>query len=684
MKPGVLAIAGVFLATLLVHAAAKDGKFVFFDDDRFVTRNPNIDRVDVGRFFGDPSSTAAPDNPTRDIYRPIRTLSFALINSVSGKEDAEPFHALAVFVHALTAAVLFAVVRAAGFDPWPAAAGALFWALHPASVEVTAWVCSLGDAWCGLFSALSVLFWAKDRRVAAMAMLVLAMFSKEHAVVVPGIWVAWDFFYRRERIRQTLLRGALPGALLIAAFLVYRGSLGLSMAQVEQRPGPDLLLSSLGWYAVTILWPFGPTFQATVVPSTEGIAAGLAVIAALVYGFVRGSRTTRLALAWFLLALIPVSHLIAPLKIPTADRFLYLPLMGLALLPAQLCMRLRPQATWASAFVLLGLALLTRVRIDDWKDSESLIAAGLRVEPKSHMLLWAEASHLAQAAVIAMDQRKFAEAEPLVNQAVAQYQLYIRNARDRELVRPYYEMGVLLQEWGTWMQRRDKRQPYVNAFSRALEAYATAHKLVLAGNPTSPVHDEAIADRGSQVAAALSEQSNPELSRTVQVGLDMCRYLQDKFHRDMDMRRAQFILAHAITLRVRDAGKATEAYNAILEVMEQQEQRGLYVKWMRAQAYYWRGSTRPFDRPDLERAHKLFMAVIRERPRDLSVNATFWAARSCCTIAKIFNDPAMVERGKLILKSIPKVAKDNRLKIPEMLRRQMLGEARTCIAGEKR
>ena len=230
-----------------------------------------------------------------------------------------------------------------------------------------------------------------------------ALFSaKNTRSSYPRLWLAWDFFLRRERVaRQTLLQGALPGLVLVIGFLVFRSTLGSRMSQVDEPLGGShvsavlTMLSGLGWYASTILFPFGSTFDARVAVEESlslPVLAGVAVLAALVYGLFRGPARSRLACAWFLMALVPVSNVIIPLKIPTADRFLYIPLMGLAFLAADLARRTMPHSARLAPIALLLLGVLTMSRIGDWRDDASLIAAGKRVNPKSKMLLWAEAS----------------------------------------------------------------------------------------------------------------------------------------------------------------------------------------------------------------------------------------------------------------------------------------------------
>jgi hypothetical protein len=671
-------LAGVLLATLLVHAAAREGDFVFFDDGRFVTRNPSIDTVgNPLRFFTDLETTAEPDSPSRDIYRPVRTLSFALITGKWGKRDAGAFHAFAIVLHALSAVVLALVLRAAGIAAGPAAIGALFWALHPMTVEVTAWVCSLGDAWCGLFSLLAVLAWAKKRPVPAYAAFVLALFSKEHAVVIPGLWLAWDFFLRRDELKAGALKGAAPGLLVAIVFLVYRGSLGVETSQLDAPVGLGTVLSGLGWYAATVLFPFTPTFQARVEPSGVGVLFGLLTLAALGLGIWKGDRRTRLACAWFLIALVPVSNVFVPLRIPTADRFLYLPLMGLAFLPARACVRWPREATVGAVIVLLLGASLTLVRIGDWRDSDALVKAGLRVEPKSHMLVWQLAASTAQAAQRSMDARDFATAERLVNAAVQEYRRYFVNAGTRETARVWMEFGTLLYNWGTWMQRVDKRAEYVRSWSAALTAFLTAHELHKAGEPASERDKREAARRAAELAARLAEPENPELTRTIKKGLDSLTYLEGQFGEDVKWRRAGLIFVHARSLRAKEPQKSRAGLDFVLEVCDDQEPKGVYVKYLRAQALLTRGVIKPYAREDVIKAYDLFVEVAGER-RELALEATFRAAQACCTRAKLFGEEDQREKGLVILRSIQPLSEKIRVRVALQLKKHATSLAQTC------
>jgi hypothetical protein len=686
-------IAALFLLTLLVHSRAGKGEFLFFDDARFVVRNPSIEEVgNPLRFFTDLETPASPDAPTRDIYRPIRTLSYAVISEGWGRESAGPFHALAILLHAATTALLALLLLSAGLHLWPALAGACFWGVHPVSVEVTAWVCSLGDAWCGLFSLLSVFWYAKDRPILASLAFVLALFSKEHALVLPGIWVAWDFFLRPERLRGSVVRAILPGLAIIVAFLLFRHSLDAKMSQLDEPLGGSHLkaaltmLKGLGLYAWTILIPVQSTFQRRIeVPASPldvSVLAGLAILAALLFGLFRGPRRTRLASAWFLLALIPASNLIVTLKIPTADRFLYLPLMGASFAVGEICQRLKRPVAYAVPALLVLLGVLTSIRIGDFRNDEALLKTWERVNPKDPKLIWAQAAGKARRAVLTMDRAGLAQSRALVAEALHHYELFVRNAAPEETTQIWMEMGELQLKWGTTLQRLGLEEESLDALRASRNSFRAAHALQVQG--LGRVIPEEV-ERAAAMAASLSLRlALPEKSKTfgddVKTGLAMLEFLEAEFGHDVEMQRAQLWFLTARQRRYEPA-RVRPILRSVLETLDKLAREGRPNPYLRAQALLVLSilKDRPIDRPGLDEAYALFLEASRQS-RQVRLQALFHAAQTRRIVGKTFDEPREVDRARVILDRIPKVAAEERLRITLRLQRLIEVEKSQCAS----
>jgi hypothetical protein len=670
----------VGLAAFLVHLPAKGGGFLFYDDERFVVLNREIEHIgNPLRFFVDLETTATKEKPTKDIYRPVRTLTFAVLHQLYGKQRPAWWHGFAVLLHAGCAMLLAWLLLVAGCARWPAAAGALLFAVHPVTVETTAWICSLGDLWCGLFVLLSMLFWARDRRVLACVALVLALFSKEHAVVVPGLWLAWDYFLRPERRRaRTALLGVAAGLALVIGFLFFRASLGGTMAQIEGPFGGSHLtavftmLAGLGWYGATLLFPSGPTFDARVVIQESLFAfpvlLGLALLAVLLYGAVRGTPRTRLACVWFLMALVPVSNVIVPLKIPTADRFLYIPLMGLAFLGAELARRFHPAVARALPVVLLLLGLLTAVaRIADWHDDASLIEAGLRVHPKSKMLLWAEAAQNAKRAVESLLAGDVRAGRFHADEAGRLYATYMENSHPAEQTQAWVEVGDLQYAIGTWQARNDPTGNHRESFQHSMAAYVHARTRQTRGIGRV-IEEEKVHTAGRLVdlSVKLAETRNRNLGVTIAIGLEAMDFLKREHGFDDRLPRAQLRFVDSVASRGKFPTEARAGFDFVLATLDELEREGgRGLRYLRAQALFYRAILKDREtpnRPDLELAFETYRAASRENP-GIRVQALIYAGRAAGTIGQLFRDEEWLRTGIAVLQRVPEIAQRDRLQV---------------------
>jgi tetratricopeptide (TPR) repeat protein len=602
------------------------------------------------RFFVDLETTATKEKPTTNIYRPVRTLSYAVLHQLFGKRQPAWWHGLAILLHAGCAMLLLWLLLAAGFDRWPASAGALLFALHPVTVETT-------------------------------------LFSKEHAVVVPGLWLAWDYFLRPERRRaRVALVGVAAGVAVVIGFLVFRASLGGTMRQIEGPLGGSHLtavytmLAGLGWYGATLLFPYGPTFDARVTFHESlfefPVLIGLLFLAALVYGAVRGTPRTRLACTWFLMALVPVSNVIVPLKIPTADRFLYLPLMGLAFLGAELVRRLRPvSARVMPILILLGLGVLTLKRIPDWHDDTSLINAGLRVHPKSRMLLWAEAAQSGKRALESLVAGDARAGLQWAEQAAQLYESYIENSHPAEQTQAWIEKGDLLYGVGDWLRSRGLWEKRRELFQGAMYAYVQA-RTRQKGGIGRVIEEEVVhtALRLVDLSVELADAGDRNVGVTIAIGLEAMGFLKQEHGFDDRRPRAQLRFIDSVVSRSKQPEQARAGFDWVLATLDElNREGGKGLRYLRAEALFYRAILKDrefFNRPDMELAYKTYVAAARENP-GIRVQALVHAGRAAGKIGQLFRDREWLTRGVAILQSIRDIADRDRLQVTDRQQREI-------------
>ena len=339
-------------------------------------------------------------------YRPFQVVSASALDAAFGRTP-RTFRALSLTLGALTASLfawlaltLLGDARAALF------AGAVF-AVHPALLEIYVWIAGLSAAWMGLWVLVSLLAGLRAERPACFALslaaLALGLLSKENAAVVPALQAALLLGMRRRipALRAPALLVAAQAVLVALHLLVLRPAV-LGTAGTGAPPiGGSLVTqwqTSLAQWPSQLFWLFAPLHSSTsdalrVVarwsdPATLlGIALALGSAALCIAGWLRGHALAAASLAWLWLAFLPTSGL-APLLHARAERNLFLPLFGAALLLAcglRALLRTRaPHAAVGAAALLLVLALAQRSfeRAPDWRSTQALFARDVAADPR--------------------------------------------------------------------------------------------------------------------------------------------------------------------------------------------------------------------------------------------------------------------------------------------------------------
>jgi tetratricopeptide (TPR) repeat protein len=365
------------------YLPALGGDFVY-DDERFIEKNPAVTQLsaaNVARYFTDPTSHSIVGH---DIYRPLRTLEFAVDWAISGGRPWF-FHLRSVLWHALACVLLYAVLRRLLAADGPALVGTLAFALHPVNTESVAWITSRGDVLLLFWFLLALLLYLRDRPLPAAFAFLGALLSKETAVFFPAAVLMVDLFRRADRRWAWYgVYGAMAVAFVALWIYLVAGARLQDVGHLETLWGGSyamtLLTMAKGFlhYARVIVFPVHFTVDYHV-PTSTGLGLGevvaLITIAAIAAAAIAAGPRSRLALAWFFLALLPVSNLIRPIGIPTAERFLYLPLVGMALWAGPVLGRYRGVAV----ALLACLFLLTFQRSRIWRGEDALWSAAAEV-----------------------------------------------------------------------------------------------------------------------------------------------------------------------------------------------------------------------------------------------------------------------------------------------------------------
>ena len=405
------------------------------DNQLLITGDPRIQEAsahNVSQIF---QHTFWWPNGEAGIYRPLTTLSYLFNYAVLGNGTAPAgYHWINFLLHAANVLLVFALsLRLFGRMPdraFPLALStAALWAVHPVLTESVTNIVGRAD----LLAGMSVLggFWtylkstdsAGFRRIAWLAGLAAAttagVFSKESAVVLPGVIVlyelAFHFSETRARLRSVLL-GCAATILPIAAMLLQR-ALVLSAAPPAEFPFVDnpivgasfwvgrlTAIKVLARYLWLAIWPvkLSADYSYSEIPLARGSLAdwaawiAIAVALCLVALLWKRSRPAFFLACFGFLNLLPASNLLFPIGTIMAERLLYLPLAGwLACLALAIDAAARRSRHAHLAPVIIGLiaiafAARTWVRNIDWKDDLTMATASVQTSPASfkvHRLL---------------------------------------------------------------------------------------------------------------------------------------------------------------------------------------------------------------------------------------------------------------------------------------------------------
>ena len=395
----------VAAATLLSFLSSLDNDFVNWDDTVFVTQNSLIRDLswnNVKEIFSAPVIKS---------YDPLVPLSFSLDYALWG---LNPFgyHATNVLLHLGNTLLVFLLVLRLTGHLLPALVASLLFGVHPLHVESVTWVSGRRDVLSILFflgSLLCYLRYQENRRsrfyILSFVAFVLALLAKPMTVTLPFIMFLCDYLSERAWTTRTMLEKV--------PFLIMSAVISVVTILTHQSPrGPyALYISALGDNLLIACWglvfylgkTLAPVQLSAFYPYPAEINLHLPtffsppiLLIALTGGVWVSRRYTRKVIfgsLFFLLTLLPVMNIIPFGGVAAADRFIYLPSIGLFYLAGLAFQRMyawkvrwekakRVSLTLFLGLTVFALGALTWQRSDVWQDSETLWLSVIELYPE--------------------------------------------------------------------------------------------------------------------------------------------------------------------------------------------------------------------------------------------------------------------------------------------------------------
>ncbi len=412
-----IAVLGVLLAlgTIALYLPATGNRFVVFDDRDYVTENPYVhDGLSWNTIKWAFTSTAAAN------WHPLTWLSHALDYQLFALNPAG-HHLDSVLIHALNAVLLFLLLAWVTKRVVPSLLVAALFALHPINVESVAWVAERKNVLCALFFFLAIgaYAWYAQKPEWRRYLLVVALFAaglmaKPMVITLPFVLLLLDY-WPLERMQRhpgspthvkrlpfaKLLLEKLPLLLFSAASaLITFKAQHNAVRSFEEFPLSIRIENAVvayGLYLWKMVWPAHLAFYPHSLfapPAWQVIVSALVLLSVTAFVIVFRSRGyLPVGWFWFLGTLVPVMGLVQVGEASMADRYAYIPLIGIFIMVAW------GFAEWADArklrtqwrvipavCVLIALGIVTSRQITFWASEYDVWSHTLAVaeDPFAH------------------------------------------------------------------------------------------------------------------------------------------------------------------------------------------------------------------------------------------------------------------------------------------------------------
>jgi len=414
---------GLILAIFAVYSSVGGYDFTSYDDNLYVTENTHV------------QSGLTPENikwamtaVVASNWMPVTLLSHMLDCQLFHQQSGM-HHLVNVLIHMLATLLLFASLQRATGARGASAFVALLFGVHPLHVESVAWVAERKDVLSAFFWFLALYGYIRyaERPTILRYLLValafaLGLMAKPMMVTFPFTLLLFDVWPLRRLEFPKILWEKLPLIALSAAVSCITYFVQRSTAAVQSFPLPVRIANALISYVVYLGQMFWPARLAVLYPyqqspSIAQAAAAAVLLAAVTAGVIFVWRTRPyLAVGWFwyLGTLVPVIGLVQVGLQSRADRYMYLPMVGLLMMLAWGLAEFqlpKPALALAAAIACVACTSAARLQIGYWQNSETLFERAIEVTQDNYVAEYNLGNYL-------MNTRRGSEAIPYFEAAL--------------------------------------------------------------------------------------------------------------------------------------------------------------------------------------------------------------------------------------------------------------------------
>ena len=408
--------------TMLCFVRLFNAEFVLLDDTYTVEQNPRLNPPSVGKVlsFWRLRNSDGQINAVYGLYMPMTYTFWSGIAAVLyGAHSSNPltphatelnaylFHTANIFLHMISGLLVFAILKRLLRADWAACLGAIVFLIHPVQVEAVAWISGAKDLLAGFFTLLAIWEFMQFRMgktrgiagthyAASLLAALAAMFAKPSAITLPVLLIVVDWMLMRPEDRFLRRWTAAIPFFVFAILFAIVGALAQPAGDVPPAPfwaRPFVVGDALAFYLDKLVLPIHLAIDygrrpAAVIPHVWFYAMWLVPAALAIWVWQARKKTPAIAAGAviFLVAAAPTlgfTTFLFQRYSTTADHYLYMPMLGIALIAGELARRYKNAA--AKIGIVVILAVVTIVQTGYWRDDRSLFSHAIQINPRSAM-----------------------------------------------------------------------------------------------------------------------------------------------------------------------------------------------------------------------------------------------------------------------------------------------------------
>jgi tetratricopeptide (TPR) repeat protein len=391
--------AALVILIAIIYAQVGSHSLLTYDDPIYVTKNAHVQEgLTLTSFRW--ALTNFEFN-----WHPLTWLTLLIEVSLFGVKAAPLLYGN-VALHIASSLLLFFFLRRTTHSLWRSATVAALFAVHPLRVESVAWVAERKDVLCALFFFLAILYYARwtesQKRgayIASVAMFALGLMAKGMIITLPFVLLLIDYWPLNRFEWKRGLVEKIPFFILLipgVAITFFAQAKIKALARIDLvSPAARIANAVLSYvaYIGKMFWPANLAIpyplRIVIAPSRVFIGAiVLLSITAVVWMMRKRHRYLLAGWLWYVGMLVPVIGLVQIGSASMADRYTYLPQIGLTFAIVWLLADLVRQRQVLAAATLIAIAALTYtafVQTSYWKDTETLFRHSIAVTDRNRI-----------------------------------------------------------------------------------------------------------------------------------------------------------------------------------------------------------------------------------------------------------------------------------------------------------